>query len=144
MIESDEWSVFDNVGKLTPQNTKLTQNHFNIAEQYMLLLEQVEGLLEQKEALEDEISHWFSETEGVQEKHFDNYTIECVRTSRWNWDKDILAEMFADRTMPDHVTQRLSVDKRKFLNLPASEQVELLPALTKTLAKAKLKVKKNV
>jgi hypothetical protein len=144
MIESDEWSVFDGVGKLTPRNTKVSQNHYNIAEQYVLLLDQVEALLEKREALEDEISRWFAETEGVQEKHFDNYTVECSRTARWNWDRDILADMFADKDMPDFVTQRLSVDKRKFLNLPASEQVDLLPALTKTLAKAKLKVKKNV
>lgn len=145
MIESSEWSGFNvDFGKATPSTNDVAANAPALASELQEVILQIESLKFRQEEIEDEISRWFPAEEGTHVKHFDGFSVEVSRTSRWMWDKEILADMYGDEPLPEHITRRLSVDKRKFQKLPASEQDELMPALTKKLDKAKVKVSNNV
>ena len=145
MIESSEWSGFNvDFGKATPSTKDVGSDAKELATELQEVTQQLEILAARKEQIEDEIARWFPEVEGKHEKHFDGLTIEVSRTSRWLWDKDVLSDLFDNKPLPTHITRRLSVDKRKFQKLTKSEQDELIPALTKKLDKAKVKVINNV
>ena len=145
MIESKEWSSFNvDFGKATPSTKDISSDGKELARELQEVTQQLEILVARKEKIEDEIARWFPEEEGSHKKHFDEFSIEVSRTSRWLWDKDVLSDLFDDKPLPPHITRRLSVDKRKFQKLTTSEQDELIPALTKKLDKAKVKVTYNV
>ena len=50
---------------------------------------------------------------------------------QWSWDQEILDRAFSAKDSPDYIKRKLSIDKRKFQTLPASEQQRLKHALTR-------------
>lgn len=58
--------------------------------------------------------------------------IKVKRAERYTWDHDLLATMFDEaEELPEYVSRKLAVDKRKFDKLDDEEKFELLPALTR-------------
>jgi hypothetical protein len=95
--------------------------------------------------LESEMARLFPEEEGeLALSTPDGFEVVVRRSERWTWDKQKLEEIFSQGEVPEYVKRTLTVDKRKFQRLPASDQVMLKAALTRKLDSPKVKVIKHV
>lgn len=139
-IESEEWDVFSSIGKATPPPSPPSKALDALAKQHLEVSQQIEELMNTLGQIENEIAHAFPEEAGETALSTDGYEIVCNRSERWSWDKKILETIFAQGDLPDYVKRSMSVDKRKFLKLPTSEQEQIKSALTRTLDKPKIKV----
>ena len=83
------------------------------------------------EQLEAKIVSEFPEEFGDQTKVYGNDVVTINRQERFNWDQDILDNIFKAKPLPDHVKRRLTVDKRTFQKLTETDQEVLAPALTR-------------
>jgi len=140
MIESDEWDVFDSIGKKTPKPSERSKTLEDLAKQHLEVSNQLEALTILLAQVETEIAHVFPEEAGERAMSTDSFEVVVNRSERWTWDKEALEKAFSQGELPDHVKRSLTVDKRKFLKLPTSEQEKLKFALTRKLDKPKIKV----
>lgn len=141
MIESDEWDVIGNIGRKTPAPGAGTNQALDeLAERHREVSVKIGELQDILTGIEGEIAHMFPEVSGEQSITTDRFEVVVSRSERWSWDKDALEEMFGQGDLPDYVKRSMSVDKRKFLKLPTSEQESLHHALTRNLDKPKIKV----
>ncbi len=83
------------------------------------------------EQLEAKIVSEFPEEFGDQTKVYGDDVVTINRQERFNWDQDILDNIFKAKPLPDHVKRRLTVDKRTFQKLTETDQEVLAPALTR-------------
>ena len=83
------------------------------------------------EQLEAKIVSEFPEEFGDQTKVYGDDVVTINRQERFNWDQDILYNIFKAKPLPDHVKRRLTVDKRTFQKLTETDQEVLAPALTR-------------
>ena len=83
------------------------------------------------EQLEAKIVSQFPEEFGDQTKVYGDDVVTINRQERFNWDQDILDNIFKAKPLPDHVKRRLTVDKRTFQKLTETDQEVLAPALTR-------------
>tara|TARA_R100001086_G_C11703741_1_gene222107 strand:+ start:126 stop:527 length:402 start_codon:yes stop_codon:yes gene_type:complete len=83
------------------------------------------------EQLEAKIVSEFPEEFGDQTKVYGDDVVTINRQERFNWDQDILDDIFKAKPLPDHVKRRLTVDKRTFQKLTETDQEVLAPALTR-------------
>jgi hypothetical protein len=72
------------------------------------------------------------------------WRVSVKRGTRYEWDDDILHEIYGPEEMPDHVRVRLSVDKRVYDALPLEDRAILAPALTVKLTSPAIEVAPNV
>tara|TARA_R110000822_G_scaffold16704_4_gene56619 strand:+ start:403 stop:804 length:402 start_codon:yes stop_codon:yes gene_type:complete len=119
------------------QTTELS----GVAEEYKTLVERKQQIDARLTVLSDKIVSEFVETSGEQSLTVDNLTIHINRPERWVWDTEIIADLYpSDGETPPHITQKLSVDKRKFQGLEDHEKKVLMPALTRKPGAAKITV----
>ena len=83
------------------------------------------------EQLEAKIVSEFPEEFGDQTKVYGDDVVTINRLERFNWDQDVLDDIFKAKPLPDHVKRRLTVDKRTFQKLTETDQEVLAPALTR-------------
>lgn len=83
------------------------------------------------EQLEAKIVSEFPEEFGDQTKVYGDDVVTINRQERFNWDQDVLDDIFKAKPLPDHVKRRLTVDKRTFQKLTETDQEVLAPALTR-------------
>lgn len=145
MIE-DDWDILE--GSLTPKSAsaEMATNRLQpMASEYFSLKERYDEMGERVAQLEAEMSRLFPEEEGeLALSTPDGFEVVVRRAERWTWDKQKLEEIFAQGDVPDYIRRTLTVDKRKFQKLPASDQVLLKAALTRKLDSPKIKVIKHV
>lgn len=91
-----------------------------------------------------EIIHFFPEEAGDISQFVPAYEITVSRKEQWSWDQEILDRAFLAKDSPDYIKRKLSIDKRKFQTLPASEQQRFKHALTRKLSNPKVTVIPNV
>ena len=140
MIESDEWDVFNSIGKKTPGTDELSAVLEDLARKHLEASNKLEALNILIAQLETEIAHVFPEEAGERAMSTDSYEVLVSRSERWTWDKAALEKAFSQGELPDHIKRSLTVDKRKFLKLPTSDQEKLKFALPRKLDKPKVKV----
>jgi hypothetical protein len=145
MIE-DDWDILE--GSLTPKSASAemaTDRLQPMASEYFYLLERYDEMGERVAKLESEMARLFPEEEGeLALSTPDGFEVVVRRSERWTWDKQKLEEIFSQGDVPEYVKRTLTVDKRKFQRLPASDQVMLKAALTRKLDSPKVKVIKHV
>ena len=117
----------------------------DICEEYKLLAERKEQIDSRMAILSDKILAEFVEQAGEQTMTVGNtHTITVNRPERWNWDSDIIEDLFpSDSAIAPHVNKRMTVDKRKFQGLDDKDKKSLLPALTRKPGTAKITVTEN-
>lgn len=145
----DDWDVLEGKGtpKLKPKSKTATMTATRLeplATEYHDLSKEYERISERMGQLEGEMSHLFPEESGELAISTPSYDVIIRRSERWTWDKKMLEVIFAQGEIPSHVTRTLTVDKRKFLKIPAVEQDKLKPALTRKLDSPKIKVIRHV
>ena len=144
-MATDSWSAFmaDDT-KTEEEVVKHSKGKLNtLALEHEKLQENLTEITDRIAYIEGEIVHLFPEVEGVLSQSVSNHSVYVSRTEKWTWDKEML-EKFFSHCFPDYIRRTLSVDKRKFTQLPPEEQDKLRPCLTRSLNKAKVKVVKNV
>lgn len=143
-MESSEWDVFSKIGKQTPKPNDDLENLDELSMSWMVLTEEIESLTQRLIDVESELAHVSPEQAGEWAKSTGKHEIIVTRNERWVWDKDALESEFEANKLPDFVKRNLTIDKRKFQKLSASEQAKFRHALTRKLDKPKVKVIKNV
>ena len=113
------------------------------AGRYAMLEAQAELIRAEMDELKKTIAGQFPEEAGKLFAETPSYKIFCERPEKWSWDKDQLEHIFGEGELPSYVRRSLSVDKRKFEALPASEKAPLLPALTRKPGSPKIEVQKK-
>lgn len=143
-MATDSWSAFA-ADKITQTDVvEHGKGKLNtLALEHEKLQENLTEITDRLAWIESEIVHLFPEQEGELSQSVSNHNVIVSRTEKWTWDKAML-EKFFSHCFPDYIRRTLSVDKRKFLQLPTEEQDKLRPCLTRSLNKAKVKVVRNV
>lgn len=144
----DPWDELEPPVRATPTTTTTSlppeERLDGLAHDHAVLSLEYERLGERLGQLEREIAHFFPEQAGDVAKTTGRYEIIVSRSERWSWDKEALEEVFTTGAVPDYVKRTLSIDKRKYLRLSASEQDAVKHALTRKLDNPKVKVIPNV
>ena len=68
------------------------------------------------------------------------YRAEVSYSEKYEWDNEELIKMFSSGSLPHYCAMRLSIHKKSYERLSASEQAELAPALTIKLSAPKIDV----
>ena len=92
-----------------------------------------------QEALERLLSFFPEEFGELRRSVGDNSNV-IDRGGRVEWDTDILEAMYATKSLPHHITQRLSIAKRKWGRLDEQHKAELMPELTRKLGLPKIRI----
>ncbi|CAB5220341.1 hypothetical protein UFOVP235_42 [uncultured Caudovirales phage] len=111
------------------------------AQRYNQIENEIKKLKVEQEGIENQLISLFPQEFGSHEKVVDNVRIQLEIGERYEWDTQILEQIFATSdALPDYVKKRLSVDKRTYARLNDEMQRALLPALTRKLGSHKLTV----
>lgn len=122
--------------ELTPDTT-----FADAAQAYIEISKEIEKLEARKKRIVEYFQTQVPEDFGAHAVVRDGYSLTVEYGERWDWDSEILTELFASSdTLPDYVKKRLSVDKRTYGRLSEDKQRSLLPALTRKLGPAKITV----
>ena len=95
------------------------------------------------EKLEAKLIAEFSEEFGEQSKAIGVNIVTINRQERFQWDQDVLADIFKKETLPSHVKRRLTVEKRTFQKLTEAEQKKVMPALTRKPGPVTVKITRS-
>jgi hypothetical protein len=130
---SDIWSEDQDV---SPKSTTAL-----MAKRYREIEYEQKKLKAERDSIENELLGLFPQEFGEQSKVFDGVRITVETAERFDWDTEILENIFASSdALPDYVKKRLLVDKRAFAKLNEETRRVLLPALTRKLGTTKLTV----
>lgn len=99
-----------------------------------------EGL---KHATED-LARFAPEAAGEAIIETDLFRIVVSRAERFSWDADILEQLFEQGELPPAVKRKLTVDKKRYDQLPEDEQTLLRAALTIKVGPPKIEVRSLV
>lgn len=114
---------------IDPANQKLLVK----AREYIALQDNIDKLKEKLGRLKAEITEIVPEEIGDVERQVGNTTVVVSRSSRNNWDHEMLKMIFNEHEpLPSHVTKKLIITKDKYQKLPPEEQRKVHPALTVT------------
>lgn len=79
----------------------------------------------------ERLAAYFPEEVGEHTRTVNGVNITVKRSESLEWDTDILDQLFVTTPLPDFVSKKLSVPKRKWDKLDDTTKQGLLPALTR-------------
>ena len=109
---------------------------------YAELTQRLNDLKEQADFCKDIILGHFNEEPGEEIQIIDDNRVIVAIPEKWTWDQDCLEQIVDEDEMPDFVTNKLSVDKRKFTALEPEQREEYLSALTRSPGTPRIKIEK--
>jgi len=95
------------------------------------------------ETLEAKLIAEFPEEFGEQSKAIGVNIVTINRQERFQWDQEVLENIFKKETLPIHVKRRLTVEKRTFQKLTEAEQKKVMPALTRKPGPVTVKITRS-
>jgi hypothetical protein len=96
-----------------------------------------------KNVVED-LARFAPEVSGEVIIETDKFRIVVTRGETYGWDADILEQLYEQPEVPAHIKRKLTVDKKRYDQLPEDEQKLLRPALTIRVGKPKIEVRNLV
>lgn len=114
-----------------------------LIESYEEKVAQRDALIDEIKTLEKQILTDFPEDFGEHSRVVGNKVVTINRQERYDWNQDLLAKVFADSELPDHIKRRLTVDKRVFQSLEPVQQAPLMAALTRKPGPVSIKVTRS-
>lgn len=111
-----------------------------LASELISVRSQIEQLKLREQAIEDSI--WTRTPDQPGEAVVDGKQLSFLvtRSEKWSWDSDKIATKIVTVPVPEHIKVKYSVDKKKYLALPAQDQHDLLDALERGPGKPSVKV----
>jgi hypothetical protein len=145
MSENDAWELLEGRSILEDAASVSVDDLRNarlgpLAKELTSKLAELEHLDAVVKALKLEVAHYFPETEGVHEWEDEFTHVEVSYGERLSWDKHELERIFGESELPDYVKRTLSIDKKRYDNLPNEERAALASALTRKLSGPKVAV----
>lgn len=144
---ADEWDALEQaLGPATAsQPAPLTGTLDLLAADYERLSLEVTQLTEKLKSVAENIAQELRlDPDAVAESREANLSfgrVKAERGERWEWDQDVLKGIVGDTDDPI-VQKRLTIQRRKFEALPASEQATYLPALTRKAGPLKITIER--
>jgi hypothetical protein len=96
---------------------------------------------EAKEVLGEQLVSYFPDAPGEYEAATPKMVCRVVIPEKFDWDQDLLGAMFAGAKLPDYVSQRLSISRKKFEALTEAEQNAVKVALTRGPGSPRITIK---
>jgi hypothetical protein len=128
----------------TLEDDKALSNAAALAKEYKDITDTKAALDVREKELKNSLLGLFDQEFGEQIKTFDGYQVTVDVGERWDWDSEMLAQIFeTSETLPHHIVKKLTVHRRTFEKLNDSQKAEVIPALTRNFGTVKIKVEKN-
>lgn len=109
----------------------------------LYVTEQIEKLKLEKEALEDTIHVLTPDEPGEFVVEGKQYSFAVIRSEIFSWDSEEIQKLVPTVTLPDIVKVKYTLDKKKYLSLPPSEQKEWYSTLERKPGSPRVKVSKK-
>jgi len=130
-----DWDKFEAENNLKPL--------LQVVEDLQTANQEQEKANQKVETLEAKLIAEFPEEFGEQSKAIGVNIVTINRQERFQWDQDVLADIFKKEPLPVHVKRRLTVEKRTFQKLTEAEQKKVMPALTRKPGPVTVKITRS-
>lgn len=96
---------------------------------------------ETKKALGEQLASYFPDAPGDYEAVTPTMVCRVSIPEKFEWEQDVLASMYAGTKLPDYVSQRLSIPRKKYEALSQPEKDALKAALTRGPGSPRITIK---
>lgn len=87
-----------------------------------------------------ELARMTDEVAGKHELEGEAFLVSVTRREKFEWDNEELLRMFAAGSMPAYCALRITINKKAYDRMSATEKADLAPALTISLTTPKVEV----